>query len=110
MSTPDPYSITPAYIQEARPGITVQTLVKAAKLDVTTPGPQEKQTALGAATTTALAGTPTAVGIVWWLSTYGHVSDPVAASAIGASVASVAGYLWRVFQALLGKWGLNPGP
>lgn len=80
------------------------------KSDPTTPGPQPKPSALTAATTTALAGTPSAVLIVWALNQYGHITDPVTASAIGSTIAAAAGYGWRVFQALLAKWGIDPGP
>lgn len=77
--------------------------------DPTTPGPQPKPTALTAATTTALAGTPASALIVWLLARYGHVSDPVTAATLGSVIASATGYLWRIAQALLAKWGINPG-
>ncbi len=81
--------------------------------DPTTPGTQPKPTALVAATTTALAGTPAAVTLVWVLQTYGSVNghpvqlDALTAAAIGSTGAAVAGYLWRIAQALLYKWGID---
>ncbi len=90
--------------------MTLSTPVPPPRPDPTTPGLQPKPTAFTAAITTVTAGTPAAVAFVWWLSTYGHVTDPVAASAIGAAIASAAGYVWRVVQALLTKAGINPGP
>lgn len=75
--------------------------------DPTTPGPRTAPTALGAATTTAVAGTPLAVVTVWALETYGTVHgkplqfDSVTATAIGALGASVIGYLVQVAQGLL---------
>lgn len=81
--------------------------------DPTTPGSQPKPTALAAATTTALAGTPTAVLTVWLLDTYGTVQgkplhlDVEVATAIGSVGAAVMGYLWRIGQALLYKWGID---
>jgi hypothetical protein len=82
--------------------------------DPTTPGPQPKPTALGAAATTAIAGTPAAVLTVWLLDTYGSAhGKPLAltletATAIGSIGAAVMGYVWRVLQAVLVKWGLIP--
>lgn len=81
--------------------------------DPTTPGSQPKPTALVAATTTALAGTPVAVLTVWLLQTYGSVNgkpiqlDVETATALGSVGAAAAGYLWRVGQALLYKWGID---
>lgn len=75
--------------------------------DPTTPGTKTFPTALGAATTTAVAGTPLAVVTVWALETYGTVHgkplqfDSVTATAIGALGASVIGYLVQVAQGLL---------
>lgn len=86
------------------------------KPDPTTPGPQAKPTALTAAATTALAGTPVSIIVLWLLTTYGTVHgkpltfDPITASAMGSGIAALAGYLWRVAQALLHKWGIDPGP
>jgi len=76
--------------------------------DPTTPGPRSAPTALGAATATALAGTPTAVVTVWLLETFGTVRgvplklDSVTATAIGSVGAALMGYLWQLGAALLG--------
>ncbi len=90
--------------------MTLSTPVPPPRPDPTTPGPQPKPTALTAAVTTATAGTPTAIALAWWLSTYGHVVDPITIAALSATVASVAGYLWRIFQAVLLKAGITPLP
>lgn len=81
------------------------------KPDPTTPGPQSKPTALGAAVTSAAAGTPVSAVVLWLLTAYGHAQiDAVTASALGACIAAASGYIWRVLQALLHKWGIDPGP
>lgn len=83
--------------------------------DPTTPGDAPKPTALGSATTTALAGTPLAVLTVWLLESYGTVHgkamsfDTETAVAIGSVGAATFGYLTQVlhalFTALLKKLG-----
>jgi hypothetical protein len=83
--------------------------------DPTTPGPQPKPTALTAAVTTAAAGTPAGLLLVWLIQSYVTVRgkpiqlDALAASTIGSVGASAGGYLWRVIQALMVKWGLALG-
>jgi hypothetical protein len=78
--------------------------------DPTTPGEQPKPTALTAAVTSASAGTPLALMTVWLLD-LAHVKlDPYTATAVGSIGAGIAGYLFRVLQALLHKWGIDPGP
>lgn len=75
--------------------------------DPTTPGPRPAPTALGAATATALAGTPPAVITVWLLETYGSAHgqplklDSVTATVIGSAGAAVMGYLWQLGLAFL---------
>lgn len=84
-------------------------IVPTPKPDPSTPGPQGKPTALGAATTTALAGTPVAIITVMltehWL---GHPLDTLSATVVGSVGASIIGYAFRVMQALLIKAGINP--
>lgn len=77
-----------------------------ASSDPTTPGTRATPTALGAAVTTAVTGTPIAVVFVWLLESYGTVHgqpiklDSETASAVGAIGASAMGYLSQVLQAL----------
>jgi hypothetical protein len=81
--------------------------------DPTTPGSQPKPTALVAATTTALAGTPVAVITVWLIENFATLHgkplqlDAETATSIGSIGAAAVGYLWRVCQALLYKWGID---
>lgn len=83
--------------------------------DPTTPGTQPKPTALTAAVTTVAVGSPVAALTVWLLETLITVHgsplklDSISATLIGSAGAGVAGYLFRVFQALLHKWGIDPG-
>lgn len=75
--------------------------------DPTTPGTKAAPTALGAASTTALTGSPTALAFVWLLETYGTARgkplklDSTTAVLIGSVVASITGYLWQVASGLL---------
>lgn len=77
--------------------------------DPTTPGSRPAPTALGAAVTTAVAGTPLAMVAVWLLETYGTAHgkplhlDSQTATAVGAVGASLIGYL---AQATQGAWAL----
>jgi len=81
--------------------------IAAAKPDPTTPGSRPAPTALGAATATALAGTPPAVLTVWLLETYGTAHgvplkfDSVTATAIGSVGAALMGYLYQLAMGLL---------
>ena len=102
MSEPTPKT-TPSSPQE------VAQAVQSARLDPTTPGPQNKPTALGAATTTALAGTPLAVVTVAVCENLLHWHlDSITATAVGSVGAAFAGYGFRVLQALLAKYGISP--
>jgi hypothetical protein len=75
--------------------------------DPSTPGDKGKPTALGSATTTALAGTSLAVLTVWiidnWMTAGGKpiVLNVEQAVAIGSVGASVFGYLTQVAHALI---------
>lgn len=78
--------------------------------DPSTPGPQPRQSALGAALTTAGAGTPASVLIILLLSKYAHVTDPTTISILSPFIASTAGYLWRVILAVLSREGVSLPP
>lgn len=75
--------------------------------DPTTPGAQPRPTALGAAVTGAVVGSPLAIATVWVLETYftAHGKpvhfDEYTAAAVGAVGATVLGYISQVLKALL---------
>jgi len=74
--------------------------------DPTTPGSKPSPTALGAAVTTAVTGTPLAIVTVWLLETYGTAHgqplklDAETATALGSVGAATIGYLWQVLSGL----------
>jgi hypothetical protein len=105
----EPCSIHPTHLEVTLEGL--QAAIDRAQRDHSTPGPQNRPSALGAAVTTASAGTPLAIISVLLVENWlGHPLDTLTATAVGSVGGALAGYGFRVAQALLLKAGIDPGP
>lgn len=116
MNTPDPLRASTHSATLTRDSDQIRSFLNPAptviiqKPDPSTPGPQTRPSALTAASTTALAGTPLAIiSVLLAEHLINHPLDSVTATAIGSVGAALAGYLFRVVQALLLKAGIDPG-